>query len=160
MLPISRATASAIKMAYHGTETERIEKAAAHEVEDRLGADALFQAKHASDEEHNETIFQAFKNNRKAVGWSIAISLSVVMEGYDTILMVRGPSAQAHPSSILMVYQGNFFGFPEFQKKYGQDYGGDVGYLVSAPWQTGLNMASTCGAIIGTSGRSTTVRTC
>lgn len=118
-------------MAYHGTETERIEKAAAHEVEDRLGADALFQAKHASDEEHNETIFQAFKNNRKAVGWSIAISLSVVMEGYDTILM------------------GNFFGFPEFQKKYGQDYGGDVGYLVSAPWQTGLNMASTCGAIIG-----------
>lgn len=59
-----------------------------------------------------------------------------------------------------MVYQGNFFGFPEFQKKYGQDYGGDVGYLVSAPWQTGLNMASTCGAIIGTSGHPTIVRTC
>jgi len=76
-------------MAYHGTETEiRIEKAAAHEVEERLGADAIFQAKNASDEEHNETFFQAFKNNRKAVAWSVAISLSIVMEGYDTILMV------------------------------------------------------------------------
>lgn len=76
-------------MAYHSTETEiRVEKAAAHEVEEKLGADAIFQAKHASDEEHNETFFQTFKNNRKAVAWSIAISLSIVMEGYDTILMV------------------------------------------------------------------------
>jgi len=76
-------------MEYHGTETEiRVEKAAAHEVEERLGADAIFQAKNASDAEHSETIFQAFKNNRKAVLWSVAISMSVVMEGYDTILMV------------------------------------------------------------------------
>lgn len=45
--------------------------------------------------------------------------------------------------------QGNFFGFPEFQKHFGKDYGGDIGYQVSAPWQTGLNMASTVGTIFG-----------
>lgn len=74
------------------TEVEiRVEKAAAHEVEERLGADALFQAKNASDEEHQQTLLQALKANRKAVAWSMAISLSIVMEGYDTILMVRQP---------------------------------------------------------------------
>lgn len=77
------------------TETElRIEKAAAHEVEERLGANAIFDAKNASDEEHSQTFWQAVKANRKAVGWSMLISMSIVMEGYDTILMVRRPVHQ------------------------------------------------------------------
>lgn len=76
-------------MSYLSTEPDfKLEKAAAHEVEERLGADAIFQAKQASDDEHKETFFETFKNNRKAVAWSVAISLSIVMEGYDTILMV------------------------------------------------------------------------
>lgn len=71
------------------TETEvRVEKAAAHEVEEKLGADALFHAKQASEDEHSETFWQALKANKKAAAWSMAISLSIVMEGYDTILMV------------------------------------------------------------------------
>lgn len=40
---------------------------------------------------------------------------------------------------------------PNFKKKYGRDYGGTTGYQVSAPWQTGLSMASTLGALIGES---------
>lgn len=72
------------------TETElRVEKAAAHEVEDKLGVDALVQAKHASDQEHSQTFLQALKANKKAAMWSAAISMSIVMEGYDTILMAR-----------------------------------------------------------------------
>jgi SP family general alpha glucoside:H+ symporter-like MFS transporter len=106
-------------------------KAAAHHVEETLGHGAIVEAKHASDEEHSETLWQALKNNRKAVGWSMLISMSIIMEGYDAVLMP------------------NFFGYPEFQKKYGHDYGGKIGYLVSAPWQTGLSMASTVGTIFG-----------
>jgi SP family general alpha glucoside:H+ symporter-like MFS transporter len=45
---------------------------------------------------------------------------------------------------------GNFFAYPTFQKKFGQDFGGSTGFQVSAPWQTGLNMGSTIGAIFGT----------
>lgn len=108
-----------------------IGKAAAHHVEETLGHGAIVEAKHASDEEHSETLWQTLSNNRKAVAWSMLISMSIVMEGYDTILM------------------GNFFGYPQFQKKYGQDYGGKIGYQVSAPWQTGLSMASTVGTIFG-----------
>lgn len=108
------------------------EKSAAAHLEDTLGQGAIVEAKHASDEEHAQTLFQAISANRKAVMWSMVISLSIVMEGYDTILM------------------GNFFGYPEFQKKYGKDYGGEIGYQVSAPWQSGLNMGSTVGTIFGT----------
>lgn len=108
-----------------------ITKVAATHLEDTLGEGAIVDAKHASDEEHNQTLLEALKSNRKAVFWSMLISMSIIMEGYDTILM------------------GNFFGYPEFKKKYGQDYGGDIGFQVSAPWQSGLNMGSTVGAIFG-----------
>jgi SP family general alpha glucoside:H+ symporter-like MFS transporter len=107
------------------------EKVAAVHVEETLGHGAISEAKHASDDEHAQTLWQALRENRKAVLWSFGISLSIVMEGYDTILMP------------------NFMGYPGFQKKYGQDFGGDIGYQVSTPWQTGLNMASTVGAIFG-----------
>lgn len=52
-------------------------------------------------------------------------------ERYDTILM------------------GNFFAYPEFQKKFGDYYPEEDEWVVSAPWQSGLNMASTVGAIFG-----------
>ena len=115
------------------TREYTLEKIAGHHVEETLGQGALVDAKHASDEEHAQSLWQAIKANKKAVAWSVVVSMSVVMEGYDTILI------------------GNFFGYPEFQKKYGQDYGGTAGYQISAPWQTGLGMGSTVGAIFGIS---------
>ncbi|KAJ5371616.1 Major facilitator superfamily domain general substrate transporter [Penicillium concentricum] len=108
-----------------------VEKSAANHVEDTLGHGALSEAKQASDDEHTQTLMQALRENRKAVMWSVLISVSIIMEGYDTILM------------------GNFFAYPSFNKKYGEDFGGDIGWQVSAPWQTGLSMASTVGCIFG-----------
>ncbi|POS74114.1 hypothetical protein DHEL01_v207493 [Diaporthe helianthi] len=107
------------------------QKAADHELEEKLGHTAVFDAKQATDEEHAQTLRQAFSQNRRAVFWSVLISLSIVMEGYDTILM------------------GNFFAYPEFQKKFGNWYGDEIGWQVSGPWQTGLNMGSTVGGIFG-----------
>ncbi|GES59667.1 Sugar transporter [Aspergillus terreus] len=108
-----------------------LEKLAAHHVQDTLGVGAVIEAKQATDEEHEQTLWQALRANRKAVAWSVLISLSIVMEGYDTILM------------------GNFFAYPTFQQKYGQYYGERIGWQVSAPWQTGLSMASTVGCVFG-----------
>ena len=53
------------------------------------------------------------------------------MYSYDTILL------------------GNFWAYPEFQKKYGHYHGEELGWLVSGPWQAGLENASVCGTIIG-----------
>lgn len=108
-----------------------LEKSAANHVETTLGNGAIQEAKQASDEEHAQTLAQALRANWKAVAWSMLISLSIIMEGYDIVLM------------------GNFFAYPQFVRKYGHDYGGSAGWQVSAPWQTGLNMASTVGTIFG-----------
>jgi len=68
-----------------------VEKVAAHHVEETLGHGAIFDAKQASDEEHAQTLWQALRANRKAVLWSMLVSLSVVMEGYDTLLYLLPP---------------------------------------------------------------------
>ncbi|KAI1163066.1 general substrate transporter [Nemania serpens] len=107
------------------------QKVADRELEDKLGASALSEAKQATDDEHAQTLFQALKENRMAVMWSVLISMTIIMEGYDTILI------------------GTFFAYPEFNKKFGTYYGPEQGYQVSGPWQTGLNQASTAGAIVG-----------
>lgn len=112
-----------------GTTEYTLDKAAAHHVEDTLGHGAIIEAKQASDEERSQTLMQALKANRKAVGSSVLISISIIMEGYDLILM------------------NNFFAYPSFQRKFGQYFGGDVRWQVSGPWQTGLLMASTVGTI-------------
>ncbi|KJR86045.1 MFS transporter, SP family, general alpha glucoside:H+ symporter [Sporothrix schenckii 1099-18] len=104
---------------------------AALHLQDKLGATSLLEAKKASDAEHEESTWAALKRNRKAVLWSLMVSMSVVMEGYDTILI------------------SNFIGYPSFAKKYGNYYGPDRGYLISTPWQQGISMGSTVGAIFG-----------
>ena len=108
-----------------------VEKSAASHVETTLGNGAINEAKLASDEEHSQTIWQALSANRKAVAWSMLISLSIIMEGYDLVLI------------------GNFFAYPEFTKKYGVDYGGTIGWQIPARWQSALNMSSTVGTIFG-----------
>ncbi len=45
-----------------------------------LAADAQF----AADAEHEMSLWQSIKKYRTAVGWSILISASTTMDGYDT----------------------------------------------------------------------------
>ena len=40
-------------------------------------------AQQASEAEHQASFWEALKTNRKAVLWSAAISLTIIMEGYD-----------------------------------------------------------------------------
>ncbi|KAK7974374.1 hypothetical protein PG989_016222 [Apiospora arundinis] len=68
-------------------------------------------------DEHNTSVREALLNHRWAVMWSLTVSMSVIMEGYDTILM------------------GNFLGFPAFQKQFGEYHGGEAGYQVAAAWR-------------------------
>ncbi|KAK8004989.1 general substrate transporter [Apiospora arundinis] len=82
-------------------------------------------------DEHNTSVREALLNHRWAVMWSLTVSMSVIMEGYDTILM------------------GNFLGFPAFQKQFGEYHDGEAGYQVAAAWQSALWGGSIAGCIIG-----------
>lgn len=90
------------------------------QVEEVLGVNAVHEAKNASDDEHTETVREAIRKHWPAILWSMAMSMSVVMEGYDTILM------------------SSFFAYPSFAKKYGDYYGPEKGWQLSSPWQSAL----------------------
>jgi MFS transporter, SP family, general alpha glucoside:H+ symporter len=87
-------------------------------------------AKAATDKEHKMTLLQGLKLYPKAVGWSLLISTCIAMEGYDVCLL------------------SNFYGFPQFNKKYGKQLP-DGTYQVPAPWQAGLSNGANVGEIIG-----------
>lgn len=74
----------------------------------------IHNAKAATDKEQKMTLLQGLKLYPKAAMWSILISTCIAMEGYDICLV------------------NNFYGFPQFQKKYGEQMP-DGGYQVTAP---------------------------
>ncbi|KAF2183967.1 maltose permease MAL61 [Zopfia rhizophila CBS 207.26] len=90
----------------------------------------IHNAKAATDKEHKMTLWQGIKLYPKAVGWSVLISTCIAMEGYDVCLL------------------SNFYGFPEFKKKYGEQLP-DGTYEIPAPWQAGLSNGANVGEIIG-----------
>jgi MFS transporter, SP family, general alpha glucoside:H+ symporter len=92
--------------------------------------DIINNARKATDKEHNMSLLQGIKLYPKAVLWSILISTCICMEGYDVCLL------------------SNFYAFPQFNKKYGQQLP-DGTYQIPAPWQAGLSNGASVGEIIG-----------
>lgn len=90
----------------------------------------IHNAKNATDKEHKMTLLQGIRLYPKAVGWSILISTCICMEGYDVCLL------------------SNFYGFPQFNRKYGEQLP-DGQYQVPAHWQAGLSNGANVGEIIG-----------
>lgn len=87
-------------------------------------------AKSAADKERKMTLLQGVKLYPKAVAWSVLISTCIAMEGYDISLV------------------NNFYGFPQFNEKYGERLD-DGSYQVPARWQSGLSNGAYVGEIIG-----------
>jgi SP family general alpha glucoside:H+ symporter-like MFS transporter len=76
------------------------------------------------------TAREAFSYYWKAVGWSVAISMSTIMESYGMLLM------------------NSFFAFPQFQQKYGVELPNGK-YSIPAKWQLALTITLNIGLIIG-----------
>ena len=96
----------------------------------KLADRVVNDARLATEKEHSMSLWQGLKLYPKAIGWSVLISTCIAMEGYDVCLL------------------SNFFGFPEFKKKYGSQLP-DGTYEISAPWQSGLSNGVTVGEIFG-----------
>jgi SP family general alpha glucoside:H+ symporter-like MFS transporter len=92
--------------------------------------EVINSAKSATDKEHRMTLLQGIKLYPKAVAWSLLISTCICMEGYDVCLLA------------------NFYGFPQFNQKYGHQLP-DGSYQVSPAWQAGLSNGANVGEVIG-----------
>ncbi|OLN88135.1 Maltose permease MAL31-like protein 1 [Colletotrichum chlorophyti] len=85
----------------------------------------------AFEAEHSLKPRDAIRAYPMAVFWSLVVSLCVIMEGYDTILI------------------GSFFAHPEFTKKFGEQKDAQGHDQLSALWQAILGNSSTIGCILG-----------
>ena len=87
-------------------------------------------ARQATNVEHELNFIEAVRLYWKAVIWSLIISFSIIMEGFDSELIT------------------GFFSLPAFQEKYGEYYE-SIGYQIAPRWQTALGMSSPIGMSIG-----------
>lgn len=88
-------------------------------------------ARQASAAEHEQTLSEAFRDNKKAIWWSVVISMTIIMEGYDIGLISQ------------------FFAYPSFERAYGEWHPELNRYVVTSAWQAGLGNAGTAGVILG-----------
>jgi MFS transporter, SP family, general alpha glucoside:H+ symporter len=98
----------------------------------RLSVDA----RAATKAEHAMTFATGCKLYPKAILWSLLLSMTIVMEGYDLTLI------------------NSFFAFPVFRRNYGTPIHPDApkgsrDFQISAAWQTGLTNAAVSGEILG-----------
>ncbi len=63
--------------------------------------DITVEAQIATADEHSLTVREAIKRYPMAIFWSVIMSMTIIMEGYDASLIL------------------NFFTYPSFAKKYG-----------------------------------------
>ncbi|KAL3459043.1 general substrate transporter [Aspergillus heterothallicus] len=82
------------------------------------------------DKERTTSVREALRLYPKAVAWSILLSTTVIMEGYDLLLV------------------SSFFAFQPWVRKYGEQQP-DGSYELSAPWQSGLYNGAAVGEILG-----------
>ncbi|KAF4449183.1 putative maltose permease (MalP) [Fusarium austroafricanum] len=88
-------------------------------------------AKQAAEEEHTLTLLQAIRKYPKAVMWSVLLSTSIIMEGYDIVLI------------------SSFFAQPSFREHYGSYQPKSDSWQITASWQNALSNAVSVGTIIG-----------
>jgi SP family general alpha glucoside:H+ symporter-like MFS transporter len=88
-------------MAAKDVQVSHLQKVVDQDLEEKLGQNAILQAKQATDDEHAQTFLQALRENRRAVFWSVMISMSIVMEGYaSTSVVPKGCSDLLMPSYL------------------------------------------------------------
>ncbi|KAI9733634.1 MAG: hypothetical protein M1834_003236 [Cirrosporium novae-zelandiae] len=88
------------------------------------------KAREAAAAEHTLTLKEAFKTHKLAIFWSVLVSTSIIMEGYDIVLV------------------NSLYAQEAFAKRYGT-YTESGGWQLSGAWQSALGAAPTIGAVFG-----------
>ncbi|KAI1018727.1 hypothetical protein LB503_005559 [Fusarium chuoi] len=91
----------------------------------------LDEAQAANAHEHALTVRQALKSYPWAVVWSLVVSLSIIMEGYDTILI------------------GSLYAYPTYARRFGEYQEATKTYQIPARWQSAMGSGPQAGAIVG-----------
>ncbi|ORX35415.1 general substrate transporter [Kockovaella imperatae] len=90
------------------------------------------RAQESDAADHALTIRQALHKYKKAVFWAMILSTSLVMEGYDVVIIT------------------SFYGQTQFKNQFGTGIDPTTGQkLITAAWQSGLSNSSLVGQLFG-----------
>lgn len=88
-------------------------------------------AKENDKKEKSMSLKEGIKTFPKAALWSVVLSSSIIMEGYDNNLL------------------NSFYSFPDFVQTFGEYFPEKDKWEIPARWQTGLSMSVSVGQICG-----------
>ncbi|KAF5017288.1 hypothetical protein F66182_10799, partial [Fusarium sp. NRRL 66182] len=91
----------------------------------------ILHAQESDAADRKLTIRQALAKYPKAVFWAMFLSTSLIMEGYDVVMIT------------------SFYGQSQFQKRFGAYNAKTNAYTISAEWQSGLSNSSSVGQLFG-----------
>ncbi|KAJ1326869.1 MFS transporter SP family general alpha glucoside:H+ symporter [Microdochium nivale] len=91
----------------------------------------ITEAKNAADAEQSMTLRQAVRMYPRAIAWSVLLSSTLIMEGYDLALL------------------GNLYASAPFNEKYGVFNASKNKFEVPASWQSALSNGARAGEILG-----------
>ncbi|KAK5046598.1 hypothetical protein LTR84_007359 [Exophiala bonariae] len=109
--------------------SEKVAATAALEQSVSTSKELQNKAQLATEHEKSLGFLQALRLYPTAAGWSVYFSLGILMAAFDPQIV------------------GNLFATGAFQKDFGYQF--EDGYIISAPWQTGLMMGSPIGQVVG-----------
>lgn len=89
------------------------------------------RARESHAAEHSLSPLQAVQAYSMAIFWTLMVSMCVIMEGYDVILI------------------NNFYAYPTFAEKYGQYIDEHGHHQLSAAWQATLSNMAGIGSFLG-----------
>jgi SP family general alpha glucoside:H+ symporter-like MFS transporter len=98
--------------------------------EGHLDRTLIHQAAAADQVDHEITLREAISQNKMAVFWCLLMSASLIMEGYDLLLL------------------NSFYGLPSFLRKFGV-VAPDGTLTIPPSWQNALSNGGLAGQIIG-----------
>ncbi|CRG86964.1 General alpha-glucoside permease [Talaromyces islandicus] len=100
-------------------------------LDDPESVDLIHHAQQSDAADRQLTVRQALKKYPKAVFWAMFLSTSLIMEGYDIVIIT------------------SFYGQTQFQSRFGVYFPETGKYIISAAWQSGLSNSSVVGQLVG-----------
>ncbi|KAH7307911.1 general substrate transporter [Rhexocercosporidium sp. MPI-PUGE-AT-0058] len=99
---------------------------------DPKNLELVTRAQASYETDHKLGVRQALKKYKTAVFWSMILSVALIMEGYDVVVI------------------NSFFGQRQFKDRFGTDVDPKTGQkLITAPWQSGLSNSALVGELAG-----------
>ncbi|EED20771.1 MFS alpha-glucoside transporter, putative [Talaromyces stipitatus ATCC 10500] len=100
-------------------------------LDDPGSVNLILHAQESDAADRKLTIRQALAKYPKAVFWAMFLSTSLIMEGYDVVIIT------------------SFYGQSQFQKRFGSFSPNTGTWSISAEWQSGLSNSSSVGQMFG-----------